>query len=62
MFDVLQQLILKFIQFWIDLSKNNCIRIVEKGQEVTKKNGREGNKKIKRVRDISLWKFYHTDE
>lgn len=32
MFDGLQQLVSKVIQFWIDLSKRNCIKIGRGGQ------------------------------
>lgn len=32
MFDDLQQLVSKVIQFWIDLSRRNCIKIGRRGQ------------------------------
>ena len=38
MFDVLQQLVSMFIQFWIELSKQKFIKMTGKGQEELEKN------------------------
>ena len=38
MFDVLQQLVSMFIQFWIELSKQKFIKMTGKGQGELEKN------------------------
>ena len=54
---IYNSLVSKVIQFWIELSKRNCIKDADRNQGFSKKK----KKYPKRVRDTSLWKFHHTD-
>ena len=47
--------------FWIELSMCYYSKSAENVQGLAEKKQKENQRKSKRVRDTSLWKFHHTD-